>query len=80
MSLHFPLLYKGKRGLPVLQSKDMNSVGNEIEMRYSNNYVSADTIRAQKWKIAPRGTIIFPKIGAAIATNKKENSNAGIDF
>ena len=68
----FPLSLQGQEGdTPFYKVSDMNSVGNEIEMRYSNNYVSADMIQAQKWKIAPRGTIIFPKIGAAIATNKK---------
>ncbi len=68
----FPLALQGQEGdTPFYKVSDMNSVGNEIEMRYSNNYVSADMIQAQKWKIAPRGTIIFPKIGAAIATNKK---------
>ena len=68
----FPLALQGQEGdTPFYKVSDMNSVGNEIEMRCSNNYVSADMIQAQKWKIAPRGTIIFPKIGAAIATNKK---------
>lgn len=68
----FPLALQGQEGdTPFYKVSDMNSGGNEIEMRYSNNYVSADMIQAQKWKIAPRGTIIFPKIGAAIATNKK---------
>ena len=68
----FPLALQGQEGdTPFYKVSDMNSVGNEIEMRYSNNYVSADMIQAQKWKIAPRGTIIFPKIGATIATNKK---------
>lgn len=68
----FPLALQGQEGdTPFYKVSDMNSVGNEIEMRYSNNYVSVDMIQAQKWKTAPRGTIIFPKIGAAIATNKK---------
>lgn len=49
----------------------MNSCGNEVEMGNSNNYVSLDVVRNQRWNIAPKGTVIFPKIGAAIATNKK---------
>ena len=68
----FPLALQGQEGdTPFYKVSDMNSVGNEIEMHYSNNYVSADMIQTQKWKTAPMGTIIFPKIGAAIATNKK---------
>ena len=68
----FPLALQGQEGdTPFYKVSDMNSVGNEIEMHYSNNYVSAAMIQTQKWKTAPKGTIIFPKIGAAIATNKK---------
>ena len=68
----FPLALQGQEGdTPFYKVSDMNSVGNEIEMHYSNNYVSADMIQTHKWKTAPGGTIIFPKIGAAIATNKK---------
>lgn len=49
----------------------MNSVGNEIEMHDSRNYVSIEVAQEQKWITSPKGTVIFPKIGAAIATNKK---------
>lgn len=68
----FPLALQGKEGsIPFYKVGDMNSTGNEIVMRASNNYVSAETARAQKWTVFPAGTVIFPKIGAAIATNKK---------
>lgn len=68
----FPLKLQGESGtIPFYKVSDMNSFGNEIEMRTSNNYVSTDTVKVQKWNTAPSGTIIFPKIGAAIATNKK---------
>lgn len=68
----FPMIYQGKKGvIPFYKVSDMNTVGNEIEMRISNNYVSQEIIDDKKWQLAPSGTIIFPKIGAAIATNKK---------
>lgn len=68
----FPLALQGKEGsIPFYKVGDMNSTGNEIAMRASNNYVSAETACAQKWTVFPAGTVIFPKIGAAIATNKK---------
>ena len=36
-----------------------------------NNSVSLDALKKLKAKAFPAGTVIFPKIGAAIATNKK---------
>ena len=68
----FPTVLQGQEGtIPFYKVSDMNSVGNEIEMRRSNNYVSPTVALEQRWKTAPAGTVIFPKIGAAIATNKK---------
>ena len=40
-------------------------------MHLSNNYVSNELAASKKWGVAPAGTVIFPKFGAAIATNKK---------
>lgn len=68
----FPLALQGKKGnIPFYKVGDMNSTGNEIVMCVSNNFVSAETAHVQKWTVFPAGTVIFPKIGAAIATNKK---------
>lgn len=68
----FPLHLQGQEGtIPFYKVSDMNSEGNEVEMNKSNNYVSAEIAKMKKWGMAPRGTVIFPKIGAAIATNKK---------
>lgn len=68
----FPIKLQGRNGkIPFYKVSDMNTLGNEVEMYDSNNYVSRDLAKAQKWNIAPKDTVIFPKIGAAIATNKK---------
>lgn len=68
----FPIALQGQQGtIPFYKVGDMNSVGNEIEMRDSRNYVSEEVAQEQKWIASPKGTVIFPKIGAAIATNKK---------
>lgn len=50
---------------------DMNLPGNEILMTRANNYVAEETIWRLGVSPARAGTVIFPKIGAAIATNKK---------
>lgn len=68
----FPMALQGRDGIiPFYKVGDMNSNGNEVEMHLSNNYVSNELAASKKWTVAPTGTVIFPKIGAAIATNKK---------
>lgn len=47
---------------------DMNLDGNEIELTHSKKYLSKDSAK-NTW--LPVGTVIFPKRGAAIFTNKK---------
>jgi type I restriction enzyme M protein len=69
----FPLDHQGKsdQEIPFLKVSDMNLPGNEIRITSWNNTVSRDTLRRLGAKSLPKGTVIFPKIGAAIATNKK---------
>ena len=69
----FPLSYQGDSvgDIPFFKVSDMNSLGNEIRMRSATNYVSQKVAMKLGVTAAPEGTIIFPKIGAAIATNKK---------
>lgn len=50
---------------------DMNKKGNEAEMTVANISLSLDTIKKLKLKLFPKGTVIFPKRGGAILTNKK---------
>ncbi|MBT3293492.1 N-6 DNA methylase [Candidatus Peregrinibacteria bacterium] len=57
--------------IPFLKVSDMNLPGNEINMINYNNSVSRATLKKLKAKSYQSGTVIFPKIGAAIATNKK---------
>ena len=48
----FPLSLQGQEGtIPFYKVSDMNSVGNEIEMKGSNNYVSVEIAKVKKWKI-----------------------------
>jgi len=54
---------------PFYKVGDMNN--SEMFMDIANNYISEETVKKLKCKPAPKGTIIFPKIGATMSTNKK---------
>jgi len=56
---------------PLLKVSDMNIIGNEIKIIKWNNTVGDLDLKKLGGLPQPAGTIIFPKIGAAIATNKK---------
>jgi type I restriction enzyme S subunit len=58
-------------GIPFYKVSDMNIPGNEREMLYENNSVTETARKKLGASIFPRGSVIFPKIGGAIATNKK---------
>lgn len=50
---------------------DMNLEGNEVEMLTSKFNLTEEEIVKLKIKLFPKGTVIFPKRGGAILTNKK---------
>ena len=67
----------------------MNLPGNEKYITNANNYIDGNAAERMKTAIHPAGTIIFPKIGGAIATNKRriltrgsaiDNNCLGITF
>ena len=67
----FPEKEQGKKNetYPFYKVSDMNN--SEMFMDIANNYISEETAKKLKCKPAPKDTIIFPKIGAAMSTNKK---------
>jgi len=69
----FPIIHQGKKSgrFPFYKVSDMNLPGNEVEMRRANNYIDENDLQTLRARVFRPGTLIFPKIGAAIATNKK---------
>jgi type I restriction enzyme S subunit len=69
----FPLKYQGKKDLPIpfFKVADMNHPNNRFEMMESDNYVDDNILKAIKGQTYPAGTLVFPKIGATINTDKK---------
>lgn len=69
----FPRIEQGltEGELPFIKVSDMNTEGNEVYIRTANNFVSTETLERLRVNAAPEGTTVFPKIGAAVATNKK---------
>ena len=69
----FPLDRQGRRNgtYPFIKVSDMNLKGNETYITGANNYVDPRDAEDLRANIFTPGTIVFPKVGAAIATNKK---------
>lgn len=69
----FPERYQGEKqgGYPFYKVSDMNLSGNETWMTLANNYISEEVLRSLRARPFPSHTVIFPKVGAAVHTNKK---------
>lgn len=69
----FPKDYQGNKLGDILFSKvsDMNNPGNEKFIFNTNNTVSENVAKKLRLNLHQSGTVIFPKIGGAIATNKR---------
>lgn len=69
----FPDRYQGQSDgtWPFIKCSDMNAPGNERAMMTAANWVDADALKSMKAKVWPVGTVIFPKVGAALLTEKR---------
>lgn len=69
----FPHKYQGRTAgqFPFYKVSDMNLPGNEWELRHANNYIDESTRKRLRASVLPTDAIVFPKVGGAIATNKK---------
>ena len=70
----FPKNFQGETGGEFPSSSkvsDMNLPGNEVEIHTTVNTIDADVMKKIHARSNPIGTVIFPKIGGAIATHKR---------
>ena len=69
----FPISHQGSKDseLPFFKVSDMNISGNERTMKTWNNAVTHGTAEELGAFIFPAGSIIFPKVGGALLTNKR---------
>jgi len=69
----FPTKHQGQTGaeFPFIKVSDMNLAGNERTVTWSTNSVTQDTLKLLGATAHPVGTTIFPKVGAALLTNKR---------
>jgi len=68
----FPEAHQGfQEGIPFIKVSDMNVEGNEKYIYSANNYVSSAAIDKLRLRVWPQGTVVFPKVGAALLTEKR---------
>ncbi len=69
----FPTRFQGARTgtYPYIKCSDMNGVGQERVITEAANWIDDPTQAQLKAKILPAGTVIFPILGAALATEKR---------
>ena len=69
----FPVHHQGDANaeIPFFKVSDMNIPGNEKYLRVCPNTVSMIVARSLGATVFPAGTIIFPKVGGALLTNKR---------
>ena len=61
----------GQTGIPFYKVSDMNLPGNESKMNIANNYVTHEQIERLGYIVIENEAIIFAKVGAAIALERK---------
>ena len=69
----FPVHYQGETSaaIPFFKVSDMNIPGNEKYLHVCANTVSMAVAQDLGATVLPAGTIVFPKVGGALLTNKR---------
>lgn len=64
---------QGRKDLPFpfIKVSDMNAEGSSIVISKAANTVDETILKTLRARIYPAGTVIFPKVGGALLTNKK---------
>ena len=57
--------------LPFVKVSDFNHAGNERVITACTNWVSKDTARRLRAKVVPTGSVLLPKVGAALLGNAR---------
>jgi len=69
----FPVSFQGKMegDIPFAKVSDMNRAGNEEWIHAAESTVTRSEARELSAFVFPRNTIVFPKVGGALLTNKR---------
>lgn len=69
----FPEHLQGRTDLPYpfIKVSDMNAPGAERVVTFAANTVNQEVLKLIGGRVYPCGTVIFPKVGGALLTNKK---------
>jgi len=69
----FPIAEQGTQGgeIPFLKVSDMNRTGNETWIETADSTVSKETAQRLRAYVLPANSVIFPKVGGALLTNKR---------
>lgn len=69
----FPHVQQGRSDgpFPFFKVSDMNRHGNELRLSVAQNTVDRSAVDELRARVYPAGTIVFPKVGAALLTNKR---------
>jgi type I restriction enzyme S subunit len=68
----FPIVHQNSQiGIPFMKVSDMNIRGNEVEIISALNHITSELAKKLKVRVWPKDTVIFPKVGAALLTDKR---------
>ena len=69
----FPHDYQGQKTgrYPFYKVSDMNLIGNEQILHRAENYIDDTALKKLKARLIPAHAVVFPKVGAALLTNKR---------